>query len=139
MFWSITRLIAMFLAGGYGFLPDRFKSERLKLVALIIFLIAVGSAAVELYQRFIPRSTAYVTKDGTVLKSKNFRWKIQPSPDSDGHPVFVIFDRWGDASAVTVVPDTPTSNEVYNTMTGIGIRFLCPKDAVPNFEIKIWN
>jgi hypothetical protein len=134
MLWVIIRLAAAIGLGVYSFLPAKHKSKRGLLVfAICATTIVVSNASFETYQKFNSRRYAYVGKDGTILESRNFPWHVKLYPDG----VYVIFERYGDASTVSVIPDKPIKVTVYNAMDGIGIKFDSPKDAVPNFRIKI--
>ena len=81
---------------------------------------------------------AYVSKDGTILRSKNFPWKISKSKDKEDNVVYIINGRYGDSSAASVFPDN-SRNEyiVYNAIDGVAVKFTCPEEKISNFTIKL--
>ena len=81
---------------------------------------------------------AYVSKDGTILQSKNFPWKISKSKDKEDNVVYIINGRYGDSSAASVFPDN-SRNEyiVYNAIDGVAVKFTCPEERISNFTIKL--
>jgi hypothetical protein len=79
---------------------------------------------------------AYVSKDGTILRSNNFPWKICKSNDQDGNVLYTIVDRRGDATAVSVVPDNPKYT-VYQSYDGMVIKYTCAEEKIANFTIRL--
>ena len=79
---------------------------------------------------------ADISKDGPILKGKNFPWKIIKTND-DGNIIYVISERYGDASDVSIVSER--LSEIYNGVDGIVIKFKCPEEEISNFRIKIKN
>ena len=81
---------------------------------------------------------AYVSKDGAILQSKNFPWKISKSKDEEDNVVYIINGRYGDSSAASVFPDN-SRNEyiVYNAIDGVAVKFTCPEEEISNFTIKL--
>ena len=49
----------------------------------------------------------------------------------------MIFDRFDNVAAVTVIPVAPISNKVYIAWAGTEITFDCSKNAMPDFIIEI--
>ena len=81
---------------------------------------------------------AYVSKDGTILGSKNFPWKISKSKDKEDNVVYIINDRHGDSSAASVLPDNLRNKYiVYNAIDGVAVKFTCPEEQISNFTIKL--
>ena len=79
---------------------------------------------------------AEVSKDGTILRSNNFPWKIKKTKDQDGNILYTIVDRRGDSTAISVVPDNPKYN-VYQSYDGMVIKFTCDEEKISNFTIKL--
>jgi len=79
---------------------------------------------------------ADVSKDGTILRSNNFPWKIQKTNDKDGNILYTIVDRRGDATAISVVPDNPKYT-VYQSWDGMVIKFTCAEEKISDFTIKV--
>jgi len=79
---------------------------------------------------------ADVSKDGTILRSNHFPWKIEKSIDQDGNILYVIVDRRGDATAISVVPDNPEYT-VYQSYGGMVIKYTCAEEKISDFTIKV--
>lgn len=104
-------------------------------VAIIILLNGIAQEI----KKFHNLRFAYVSsKDGVILKNKNFPWNIKKT-ERDKKVVYIIYNRYGDASEIAVNPDKPVRYNVDMTMTGVGIEFFCPETDIPNFTIKISN
>ena len=121
----------------YRFLPDKLqKINWIKISAIasvsIILIFDIGKNIQE-YQGQI---YADISKDGTILKGKNFPWKIIKTK-TDGNIIYVISERYGDASDVSIVSER--LSEIYNGMDGIVIIFKCFEEEISNFRIKIKN
>lgn len=81
---------------------------------------------------------ADVSKDGTILRSKDFHWKISKSKDKEDNVVYLINGIEGNSTAISVFPDNSTKKYfVRNAYDGIVIVFTCPEEEVPNFTIKV--
>ncbi len=81
---------------------------------------------------------AYVSKDGTILRSKNFPWKISKSKDKENNVIYIINGRYGDSSAASVFPDNSINEYiVYNAIDGVAVKFTCPEEKISNFTIKL--
>ena len=139
--WSLLALWVTVLIYNsvYSFLPAGVQAigwvKGLAIGGTTIILIVGVREAVQKCRNY---SFAYVSaKDGGILRQKNFRWKVTKSIH-EGNVVFVIEQRYGDASEVSVKPDTRMNGyQVYNAMDGIGIRFTCPANEIPNFRIEL--
>jgi len=79
---------------------------------------------------------ADVSKDGSILRSNKFPWKIQKSIDQDGNILYTIVDRRGDATAISVVPDNPKYT-VYQSYGGMVIKYTCAEEKISDFTIKV--
>ncbi len=81
---------------------------------------------------------AYVSKDGTILRSKNFPWKITKTKHHDGNIIYIINDRRGDSTAISVFPDNSTKKYfVRNAYDGMAIIFTCTEEEISNFTIEV--
>lgn len=81
---------------------------------------------------------AYVSNDGTVLRSKNFPWKITKTKMRNGNIIYIINERKGDPTAVEVFPDNTTEKYfVSDAWDGIKIEFTCPEEEISNFRVKL--
>ncbi|MBI2472084.1 MAG: hypothetical protein HYV59_12720 [Planctomycetes bacterium] len=121
----------------YRFLPDKLQKRAW------IKISAIGSVSIilvfDIYkntQEYRGQIYADISKDGTILKGKNFPWKIIKM-NNDGNIIYVISERYGDASDVSIISEK--TNEIYNGGDGIVIKFKCPEEEISNFRIKIKN
>ena len=122
----------------YSFLPQKTQSITWVRVCAVVaaFIILIGGIH-QTVQAYRNRRFAYVSKDGTVLQKKNFPWEITKITDSDGAIVYIIQERYGDSSEISVIPDRPVGTDVYNAIDGVGVKFECPEEGIPNFKIEI--
>ncbi len=137
--WILLLVIISIYNTVYGFLPDRIQGKMwIKLPGILAAVILLGYGTHELIQGYRNSRFAYVSPDGTIIKSRHFPWSIETTiAREDGFPVYIISGRYGDASEVSVVPDREVNVQVYNAMHGVGIKFLCKPEEVPSFKIKI--
>lgn len=119
--------------------------EHWKLIVVCIFVLLISGMFVlpkiDLFSKKpdITASTnifADVSKDGTILRSNEFPWKIRKSKDRDGNILYTIVDRRGDATAVSVVPDYPKYT-VYQSYDGMVIKYTCSENEISDFTIKL--
>jgi len=134
--WVIILLFNTF----YSFLPSNIQSIKyIKIGAMIaacIILIMGIRQAVQEYQNY--RFVDVSAKDGKILKNKNFKWEITKTITEQGNTVFIINERYGDASEVSIKPKKPTNKfSIYNAIDGIAIKFLCNDNEIPDFRIVI--
>ena len=124
----------------YSFLPSNIQSIRwikiAAIIASIIILICGIKQAIREYRNY---RFAYISaKNGTILKKKNFPWSITKTTTRDGDIVYIVNERYGDASEVSVIPDKPNDKYVvYNAIDGVGVKFKCPDAEIPDFKIII--
>ena len=122
----------------YIFLPQKVQNITLVRVCAIIAAIIILTygiyQAVHSYRSY---RFAYISKDGAILRRKNFPWEVTKTTNSHGDIVYVIKGRYGDSSEISIVPDQPAETEIYNAMEGIGVKFQCPEKEIPNFKIEI--
>jgi hypothetical protein len=124
----------------YRFLPDKLqKINWIKYSAIVSVSIVLIFDIYKNTQEYQGRIYADISKDGTILKGKNFPWKITKT-DTDGNIIYIINERHGDASNVSINPKRPVDEyTIYNAIDGVGIKFSCPEEKIPNFRIKIKN
>ncbi len=79
---------------------------------------------------------ADVSKDGAILRSNKFPWKIKKTKDRDGNILYTLVDRRGDSTAISVVPDNPKYT-VYQSYDGMVIKFTCAEEEISNFTIEL--
>lgn len=80
---------------------------------------------------------AYVSKDGTILRSKNFPWSIRKAKDKEGNTLYSIEGRRGDPTALSVFPDNLIGEySVYESYDGMVIKFTCAEEKISNFKVE---
>ncbi|MCK4829719.1 hypothetical protein KA005_79075 [bacterium] len=80
---------------------------------------------------------AYVSKDGTILRSKNFPWSIRKTKDEDGNTLYSIEGRSGDPTALSVFPDNLIGEySVRKSYNGMVIIFTCAEEKISNFKVE---
>lgn len=123
----------------YSLLPSTIQGMRLvKVIAIIVAIIILIGGITQEIQKYRKFRFAYVSsKDGTILKKKHFPWNITKTKTPEGNIVYIINERYGDASEVTLKIDKQIQYSVYNAIDGVGIKFLCAESDIPNFKIII--
>ena len=124
----------------YSFLPSNAQAVLwVKFIAIICALVILIWGIKQTFQDYRSYRFAYVSaRDGKILKRKNFPWGITKTTTREGNIVYVINERYGDASEISVKPDKPsTSYTIYNAMDGVGIKFGCQDEEISNFKIII--
>lgn len=99
--------------------------------AWITLIHKTGQPSVETMNIF-----AEVSKEGKILRSNNFPWKIKKSKNKDGDILYTIVERSGDATVISVVPDYPECT-VYQSIDGMVIKFTCPEEEISDFKINV--
>lgn len=109
--------------------------KTIAIISAIIILVWGIKQAIQEYRDY---KFAYISsKDGKILKKKNFTWSITKTVH-EGNIVYIINERYGDASEVMIIPDRPNNNyTIYNAADGVGIKFICTEQEIPNFKIVI--
>ena len=143
MFLMIVSLILWILIlvynAVYSILPSGIQSMRfVKIIAILVaIIILIGGIAQEI-QKYRKFRFAYISsRDGAILKRKNFPWHITKTKTQEGIIVYIIDERYGDASEIAIKPDKPVKYDIYNAIDGVGIRFLSQESDIPNFKIII--
>jgi len=125
----------------YRFLPSKIQGipwvKTVVIISAIIILICGIKQAIQKYHNY---RFAYISaKDGNILKKKSFPWAISKTTH-EGEIVYIINERYGDASEISIIPDKPNDKySIYNAIDGIGIKFACADKEIPNFKIEIKN
>jgi hypothetical protein len=137
--WIFLLVIISIYNTVYSFLPDPLRRNWwVKAAGIVAACVILFYGIFQIIVTYKNSSSAYVSANGEIIRSRNFRWKIIKTIDSDsGFPIYIIESRYGDASAVKIKPDRPIGTEVYNAMDGVAIKFFCKSDRVPNFKIII--
>jgi len=120
------------------------------IIIIGIVIIAFGAVVASLdnilsfWDKIVHSSTesadifADVSKDGSILRSKNFPWKINKNRDDKNNVTYIIVGRYGDSSAASVIPDNSRKDYiVYNSMSGVAVKFTCPEEEISNFTITL--
>lgn len=125
----------------YAFLSAKLQGRSwIRGIAGIAGLIVAIYSSYDIFQKYNQQVIAYVKRDGTILKNRNFKGTIGlPTAEKDATIFLIQGGVYGDASRITITPEKPIKTELYNAIGGIAIRFSCQSDAVPNFTIKVSN
>ena len=135
----ITLVICCVVSAVEEFLPERIRLPRkfdlwFRMAAAILALYW----AWEIIQERRDRVFAEVARDGTVLTSRNFPWRVERGTDAESNTIYTIFDKEGDLSLVAVKAKTPVKYEVYKAWAGTTIKFACPADSLPaRFTVEV--
>jgi hypothetical protein len=124
----------------YSFLPSNIQSILwIRICAIAAACIILFLGIKEIVQEYKSYRFAYISsKDGKILSKKNFPWTITKTTTSDDAIVYIINERYGDASEISIMLDKPNNKyKIYNAMDGVGIKFTCPEIEIPNFKIEI--
>ncbi len=122
----------------YGFLPESVQQQLwVKIVGIVAASVLLIYGLIQVVSSYVDYSYALVSTDGRVLKSKNFPYKVKKTIDKDGTIIFILEERYGDATDVKITPRKTVQYERYNAMDGVGIKFFCKEDQIPNFKIEI--
>lgn len=116
------------------------------IIAVIMAIIAAIAIVAPIYihpsktnQHLIETTNIFaeVSKNGDILQSNNFSWKIKKSINQDGNILYTLVDRRGDATAISVAPDNPEYT-VYQSYGGMVIKYTCAEENIPSkFTIKV--
>ena len=123
----------------FSLLPNSLNGKQwIKLLRIITAFVILIYGISQIITRYKNSSSAYISSNGEVIKSHNFPWKINKDTDPNGNfSVYLIESRYGDPSEFKVVPDRHVRNEIFLSLDGIGIKFFCKSDEVPNFTVTI--
>ena len=81
---------------------------------------------------------AEIAKDGTILSSRNFPWRVGKGTDTASNTIYTIMGKEGDLSLITVKADPSVKYHMYKAWVGTTIEFTCPADAGADaFRIEI--
>ncbi len=140
--WLLIKIYLLALVlifySSYSFLPDKLqKINWIKFPAIASVSIVLIFDIYKNIQEHQTQIYADISKDGIILKSKNFPWRISKT---NGNTIYIINERYGEASNVSIVPEKPIDEyTIYNAIDGIVIKFTCPEEKISNFRIKIKN
>ena len=142
LFWIIFWILILFFNFVYNtFLPpEKQRKPWLKRLAILSAFIILIVGHYQVVQWYRSRIFSYVSKDGVILESKNFPWKIIKSINQNGNIVYLISDLDRNSSSVTVSPDNSTKEyKVRDAYDGVAVIFTCNEEKISNFKIKIKN
>ena len=128
----------------YSFLPPCLQSnKKIRILAIVAAVIILGYGIFTEIKEYNNRIFAYVSNSGEILESRNFPWKIVKTTDCNKETTYIIEDRCGDSSLVSIKLDKKNNlnknSEVHNAIDGIRITFFCEDKFISNFKIEIQN
>lgn len=137
-FWLVIWIAILVFNTAYSLLPNKLQGKKwIRIAAMIIASLILIKGVVQEVAAVQNRSYAYVTPDGQITKSNNFPWRITHVEHSE-NGVYFIFDKRGDGTDVTVIPDNPTYEpNVSGVVAGVRITFNCDPSKVPGFKIVV--
>lgn len=137
-FWLLVWIVVLLFNTVHSFLPGKLQGKKwIRITAMIVASLILVRGVVQEVAAVRSRSYAYVNPDGQITRSRNFPWKITHAERSENDTYF-IFDKRGDGTDVTVVPDNPIYEpNVYGAIDGVCIKFDCPPSQVPSFKIVV--
>ena len=137
-FWLVIWIAALVFNTVNSFLPNKLQGKKwIRIAAMIIATFILFKGVIQEVAAVQNRSYAYVSHDGQITKSNNFPWKITHVERSE-NDVYFIFDKRGDGTDVTVIPDNPTCEpNIYGANAGVCIKFNCDPSTVTGFKIVV--
>ncbi len=137
--WLIILILILAFHTFYRFLPNKLQGRKwIRYTAIIIAIVMFSKSVLQEVAHMRNRSLAYVSPEAMIIESRNFPWKISRSTASDDKlPVYIIEERYADASEVKVKPHRRVDFKVYNAIDGVAVKFFCDSEDVPSFEIEI--
>jgi len=138
-FWSIILILILAFHTFHRFLPNKIQGRKwIRYTAIIIAIVMFSRSVLQEVAHVRNRSFAYVSPEAKIIESRNFPWEISRAAASDDKlPVYIIEERYGDASEVKVKPHQHVDFKVYNAIDGVAVKFFCDSEDVPSFEIEI--
>ncbi len=123
----------------YSLLPSNIQSLKfVKFTAIIVAIIILVRGITQEIQKYRKFRFALVSsKDGTIIKKKNFPWNVTKTKTPEGNIVYIINERYGDASEIIIKGVKGLRYSVHNATDGVGIEFLCAESEIQNFKIII--
>jgi len=113
------------------------RKKWIRIAAIVVASLILIRGVVQELAAVRNRSYAYVTPDGQITKSNNFPWKMT-HPERSEDDIYFIFDKRGDGTDVTVIPDNSIYEpNVYGAQDGVCIRFDCSLSEVPAFKVMV--
>jgi len=105
----------------YGFLPDSLQKKLwVKSFGIVAAFVILLYGIYQIISNYKNSSSAYISSNGEIIKSRNFRWRIaKPTASNGDFPVYMIENRYGDASEIKIKPDRRVNTKVYNSLDGI--------------------
>ncbi len=137
--WILLLTVISIYNTVYGFLPERYQKKLwVKSCGILTAVVILIYGLLGTIVTYTNESYAVVAPDGKLIKVKNFDWKIitSSSPD-DRFPLYTIEERFGNATDIEVIPRKEVPVDKYMTIDGLVIKFLCEREEVPEFEIRI--
>lgn len=137
--WLIFWILVLIFNTSYTFFPSEMQNSKfVRITAIVVAVLILVVSGIKEIQGVKNQRWAIVSAfDGKILKKNNFPWRINKTKDSSGETLFIVFDRYGDASQITLEGLKDGDYKVHNTMTGVGISFNHPESQIKNFQIII--
>jgi hypothetical protein len=120
----------------YAALPEKIKSKfaYLKITAIIAALLLVFIMTTEEITKYLNYSYAIISKEGTIIKSKNFKYKVEKEIYED-NPAYFIIGKY-DLDNLTITTFEAATPEIAAAIKGIRIIFVGNGFGNPIIETK---
>jgi hypothetical protein len=138
-FWIIIWISILIFNTVHSFLPPKYQAKKwIRIIAIVVATIILFRGVAEEIINYRGHVFAYVSNEGKIIKSSNFPWKITKEKTKESNIVYIINERFGDASKISVFPDnTNIKPKIRRGIDGIVIEFQCKEDQISNFKINI--
>lgn len=142
MWWKIIFLIIwigiLVFNVVYRIFPTSLQNQDwLRKLSIVAALLILAVGVWKEVSRFRGQRWAHVSVDGSIIQKFNFPWSIAKTIDSAGKMVYIINERYGDASEVLIKQKGKAKYQIYNAMDGVGVKFLSSENEIKDFWIII--
>ncbi len=125
-----------------SFLPKKLK-DRYPVIEIVGFIVAIILVAVFVnteITKYVNYSYAEISEAGTIIKSKNFKYKIEQIKDRDGSPSYIILGKY-DLDNLNITSHNSVVPDISVIVPGVKIKFIGNGFGNPtvksNFKIEI--
>jgi len=140
LFWTLIWIPLLVFSALYSLLsskPQGRKWRRAWICAFVAGLMIVAGEVYEKIDAYQSRVFAHMSSDGTVVRKRNFPWRIREYPTSEGKTAYILIKRT-DGTELSVIPDHPFGEpNVYGCNDGVYIEFNCTVDELSGFQIEV--
>lgn len=138
IFLLIVWLAILVFNVAYKIFPESLQDQDglRKFSIITAFLILAVGIGKEI-NSFRSQRWAHISVDGNIIQKFNFPWIITKTTDSSGKIVYIVNERYGDASEVSIKQKGKAKYQIYNAIDGVGIKFLSSENEIKDFWVTI--